>query len=508
MPESSLVDEIAAFVSEMLPANAETWCKHYKRRAKILHDSLWGTFRIHAHEMALLDTPLLQRLRFIRQTGAVYLTYPSALHTRFEHTLGVLCQADGLCNSLRREGDEGRVNGIETNVRYAALLHDAGHGPFSHTSEEYFGAMDEITELRGQLRFRESGAGEILSFLIAVSKPMRGFISAVSAAFKVDLDAETIGKMIIGDFPDAQMYKAEIIHGPLDADKLDYMPRDGMFSGLKMHVDLDRLFYSIEILSGKTVDSVPQTRIAGSVAGISPLMQIMFNKMLLFTGMYHHHKVRTVDCMLRAAFDLAREEGATVGGVKLETPVAFLRTTDDRLLTPELSDSERIKTIIMQIRNRQLWHRALTISRRTVPVTMHDELSDTESGAFAEYVNLSGNRPDQLLRKRELADALWTKAGEPCERREVWLDMPKIPSMHEAKEMWIQSPGQKHPQTLGEFIPIEGWVNLYGMHQQRSHVFCPRDCLERVGKAAEHVLKERFGLELLPAARSYSNVEV
>jgi hypothetical protein len=134
----SLSDSIDRFVAEHLPRDREQWFRQYKE-PKIIHDALWGTFELRPHEIALLDTPLLQRLRFIRQTGAVYATYPSALHTRFEHTLGVMLQAARICGALRRRHDERRIDQVaEDTLRFAALLHDTGHGPFSHTSEQYF----------------------------------------------------------------------------------------------------------------------------------------------------------------------------------------------------------------------------------------------------------------------------------------------------------------------------------------------------------------------------------
>jgi HD superfamily phosphohydrolase len=289
--------QIETFVAAHLPVDVPAWLARYKR-GKIIHDSLWGTFEIQRHEIAILDTPLLQRLRFIRQTGAVYLTYPSAVHTRFEHTLGVLCQAGRMCSVFRnRPGERRMTEGDEINIRVAALLHDTGHGPFSHTSEQYFSSLQQVEDFReSNEEYEHSGAGEILSCLMVQSTAFRKFIAAMNDAYQVPIDGDTVSKIISGNLPDDRMFVSEIIHGPFDADKIDYMHRDGMFSGLKMHVDLDRLFASIDIKSG-TADGQRMIRLAGSLAGTSPLTQIMFNKMLLFTGIYHHHKVRTVDCM-------------------------------------------------------------------------------------------------------------------------------------------------------------------------------------------------------------------
>jgi HD superfamily phosphohydrolase len=499
-------DRIEKYVEQYLPPDTRRWCQQYRGKKKIVHDALWGTFQLRAHEVALLDTPLLQRLRLLHQTGGVYHTYPSAHHTRFEHTLGVLCQAGRLCTALRGSSDapDARVDiSFENDVRFAALLHDTGHGPFSHTSEQFFSALDPMAEVRREHEvLADAGAGELLSYLIVRSKRFRDFVHVLNETHNLALDCDRIAGTITGTMPDDRMYMSEVIHGPFDADKLDYMPRDGMFSGLKMHVDIDRLYYSIKIKAADFQER-RQTRIAGSVTGLSPLMQIMFNKMLLFTGMYHHHKVRAVDCMLWAIFHLATSRGAPVGGVHLECPVDFLRLTDDRLLIPELTEDRDIRKIIEDIRSRRLWKKALVIARTTVPEKMHDEAGESPYPLFAGVATLAGDKPPKIHKRREIADEIWTEAGKPCQQHEVWLDVPKPPGMEESKQTWIESPGREEPQILDGFIPVQQWVELYGTHQCRAHVFCPPKVGRDIGKAAEKVLYARFRLEFLPEARAY-----
>lgn len=502
-----LPEEIGEFVADYLPNDLHEWSGRYSQ-AKIIHDALWGTFRLSAHEVALLDTPLIQRLRSLHQTGAVYLTYPSARHTRFEHTLGVVCQSGRLCEALQRsetDGDGRRVDAsFIDNVRFAALLHDTGHGPFSHTSEQFYASLSEMEEYRTEHpEFEYSGAGEILSALIVQSRPMRDFVDVLNEKYGLRLNCDTISSCITGTTDASEIYMSEVVHGPFDADKLDYMPRDGMFSGLKMHVDLDRLLHSISI---KTADfeGERQTRIAGHLSGLSPLQQIMFNKMLLFTGMYHHHKVRAVDCMLWAVFQLAQKKKSKVGGCKLSTCVDFLQLTDDRLLVPELCDDEEIKSLIIDIRARQLWKKALVISRNTVPPGMHSNSGEGGSAYLWGVASLAGNEKEKVVERRRIAAQIWKKANKPCEEFEVWLDVPKLPGMTEAKKMWIEAPGQVEPQTLEQFIPVDKWVELYGIHQQRYHVFAPPLACRAIGEAAISVFKEEFELEFLPEATAFA----
>jgi hypothetical protein len=248
-------------------------------------------------------------------------------------------------------------------------------------------------------------------------------------------------------------------------------------------------------------------RLAGSIAGTSPLTQIMFNKMLLFTGIYHHHKVRTVDCMLWAIFQLAMERKARIGGKILGNASDFLSLTDDRVLIPELVDDPEIRAIVEAIRTRQLWKRALVISRRTVPASMHEDAGAQAKGLFPSFVQLAQNEQAHIRRRRQIADSIWEAAGSPCARHEVWLDVPKLPSMDEAKRMWIQAPGQSSPNTLGEFIPITQWVELYGTHKWQAHVICPGHVTKTISDAAKRILLDRFGLEFNDLATQYAHVD-
>lgn len=113
-----------------------------------IRDTIYGFVEPSKDEWNLLDSPLMQRLRRIRQLALAYLVYPGALHTRFEHSLGVYHLASVMADKLFTDKADRDKKSI---VRMAALLHDVGHGPFSHVSEsvlELFSEQDptEITE--------------------------------------------------------------------------------------------------------------------------------------------------------------------------------------------------------------------------------------------------------------------------------------------------------------------------------------------------------------------------
>jgi len=156
--------KLEEFVSAHLPSNPTT-C-----RSKVIHEALWGTNLFLGHEVSLLDTPLLQRLRGVHQTALAYLTFPTSLHSRFDHSLGVLVQANNLAVAVQKneplENCDLSDQDIQ-NLRFASLIHDIGHCLFSHTSEEVYTLLPIIDEIKAHNpAFSGGKAHEILSCLL------------------------------------------------------------------------------------------------------------------------------------------------------------------------------------------------------------------------------------------------------------------------------------------------------------------------------------------------------
>src|SRR5690606_22823307 len=104
---------------------------------EVVRDPLWNTIRLDATALRIIDTPAFQRLRHVRQLGLAYLVYPGASHTRFDHAPGVFHLTRRALGLLGERGELEEVDPLECRlVRYAALLHDLGHYPFSHAVEE------------------------------------------------------------------------------------------------------------------------------------------------------------------------------------------------------------------------------------------------------------------------------------------------------------------------------------------------------------------------------------
>ncbi len=224
---------------------AEKYRRPFPNAPKIIHDPLWGTIRLEPWEIVLLDLPLIQRLRQVQQTSLVSYVFPGCNHNRFEHTLGVVQQTQRLIDAVNRQYPSNRPVFRPTTVRslrLAALFHDCGHSCFSHISEDLYESCDDMTAFFESGVFPSGHPHEALSALILNSKPVKQFIEEIAKHYKIDFDIEMAANWIIGKSAESggkkKHYETQVINGPFDADKLDYILRDAHYSGLPVGLDL------------------------------------------------------------------------------------------------------------------------------------------------------------------------------------------------------------------------------------------------------------------------------
>src|SRR6266850_732103 len=170
---------------------------------EVVRDPLWDNIRLDAAAVRVLDTPAMQRLRYVRQLGHAFLVYPGATHTRFEHALGAYHLTRSALTALEERGELARVSEEDkVAARLAALLHDIGHYPFSHTLEE---AGFPHHERLGVAKLTAGGLREELTALggIALTRQIG------------DLMTNRGGHPLKG-----------LISGSLDLDKIEYLSRD------------------------------------------------------------------------------------------------------------------------------------------------------------------------------------------------------------------------------------------------------------------------------------------
>jgi hypothetical protein len=252
-----------------------------------VRDPVHNFIRLDEVEIKLLNTPVFQRLRRISQLAMANLVYPGAVHTRFDHSLGVTHIAGLMSDALDLGPDESRL------VRITALLHDIGHGPFSHVSENSLERFADRSTLAKEQK--KEKIHEIISARIIETN--QDIIHSIGKSMCTDV----VKLLTTGHGLPALR---SIVSGPLDSDKQDYLLRDSFFCGVKYGVfDIHQLHRSLT-LGGP--DNEKELMIKRD--GIHAIEQYVLAKYYLTTNVYRH-KVRLItDQMITRAIQLGIEK--------------------------------------------------------------------------------------------------------------------------------------------------------------------------------------------------------
>ena len=209
-----------------------------------IRDPIHGLIEFSEREKKLIDTPVFQRLRRIRQLAMAFLVYPGALHTRFDHSIGVMHIAGRICNELKKVRRNKVTKADIEKIRFAALLHDIGHGPFSHTSEEILTSANNTDKDEGDSNADSKQISKKIHEKITVD------IIQTDQDIKRVLDSDDERNFVVKLIEDKDMWdwQRNIISSELDADKMDYLLRDAYFAGVKYgQYDLEQIIESCRI---------------------------------------------------------------------------------------------------------------------------------------------------------------------------------------------------------------------------------------------------------------------
>ncbi len=288
-----------------------------------MRDAVHGDIELGRLEMELVDTPEFQRLRGIKQLGTAYMVYPSAMHTRFEHSLGTSWMAHLFVEAIRRSRPVSREE--EESIRVAALLHDITHIPFGHTLEDERRVLPRHDKDADRLRYflEDSSLGQILR--------------------RAGLDVEVIS-IINGDAG----VRSDIVGGAISADLLDYIRRDTYFCGLSQNYD-DRIFQSFSEHDGRLVMHLEKHGMLRRDA-LSELVNLLRIRYTLSERVYFHHTKLASGAMISKTVELALDSGFNA---------EELRTLkDDTLmwvLGERFPDHPGIQHLLARLESRQLY---------------------------------------------------------------------------------------------------------------------------------------------------------
>jgi hypothetical protein len=412
---------------------------------EVIRDPLWDNIRLDNAALGVLDTPTMQRLRYVRQLGHAFLVYPGATHTRFEHALGAYHLARRALAALEERGElEPVPESHRVAARLAALLHDIGHYPFSHTLEE---AGFPHHERLGVAKLSQGELGERLNQL--------------GGAALIEL----IGGCITGE---TRSPLKGLISGTLDLDKIDYLSRDARMCGVPYGaVDVDRLLASLTL-----IETAPgKLEIGVLEKGVSALESLLFAKYQMYRNVYWHHAVRSATCMFKRAVRASVKAG-TLSAEKVGD------ATDDglteRLLAVDPTGLARA------VHARRLHKRALDLPGSEVP---------------PEGEPWIRQRPDLLEQVEDrLANEIGLSPGD------LLLDFPSNPSML-AVDIPLRTRGAGVERLTGE-----GRAGQFGLPRvagelyhsaRRFRIFTARASGRDFGKARELVGLKANELEAL-----------
>lgn len=260
---------------------------------------IYGFIRLNDWEREIISQPAFQRLRRIRQLAWTDYVYPGAMHTRFEHTLGVMHMATMLFDAIVRQSrdrladlgyEDVGIARYRQLVRLAALLHDVGHGPFSHAGEDL---LPEAAQKQRRYRHEDYSAA-------VVREKFREVIKSHQCNMNYDFTADHVANFIEGVSldPPAMLWR-DLITGQIDADRMDYLIRDSHHAGVEYgRYDWQRLVSTTRIVSD------PETgtpRIGFSEGGLHAAEGLIIARYMMFSQVYFHKTRRILDFHLQEA---------------------------------------------------------------------------------------------------------------------------------------------------------------------------------------------------------------
>lgn len=370
-----------------------------------VRDPIHKDIRLEAMGRELADTPRVQRLRRIHQLGTGNLVYPGANHTRFEHSLGAYHLA-GLAADAVGAKDEDRKA-----VQAAALLHDVGHGPFSHTADPLY--RDFLGKSHEDVTIEALQKGTLADVL-----ERHGARPA------------SVTQLIRGEGP-----LGRLVSGDLDVDRMDYLVRDSHYTGVHIGVDLARLVGDLAV--------TPQG-IAIREGSVTAAEMLLVTRLQMYTAVYFHHTLRVAERMIERAFRLALNAG--------EIKPDELPRMDDVAATYALRHSKT-----------PAWRLILAVDQRKLhKVALDLPMAGLRDQAVA---SLSRSTAQQTTLEAELADALGLAPHD------VILDVPEPPALPEIEAQVLTNGGSVVP--LSEISALTRSLGLAQRDHWRLRLMVP-----------------------------------
>lgn len=394
-------------------------------RYKSIRDPLYGFIDISKIETQIIDSAVFRRLHNIKQLSHAFLVYPTAIHSRFEHSLGVLYLSDLVAKQLDFQKDEIEI------IRLSALLHDLGHGPFSHLFEEV------LSEVNGKKIEHE----DISKMLIKENPEISSILKD-----KVKKVIQILDHEKVDDWDEAKSTLAsDIVSSPLDVDKMDYLRRDSYHIGVAYgQFDLPRIIHTLT-----STNDVKEKRLCIKDKGKDSIENYRLGRYLMHAQVYQHHTRLVADQMFLRALDLAVNEENIIDKEKLKVDPT-LATSNKNFLDfyTELDDRTIYDFIINSNPSSKAAGILKNIKQRKLLKRVFDFLPANEiPNAQTRDRIMRMKKPDLMKMSNEIAEKL------KLEKHDVIAYLSEIPVNLYEGEILIMWKGI--PRKLDEFSPIK-----------------------------------------------------
>jgi hypothetical protein len=411
---------------------------------------LYNYIHINRLEKDLIDTYPFQRLRRLRQLVGAEYAYPGACHSRLEHSLGVMHLAGELSENMAKNGQFTQDEVQE--IKIAALLHDVGHGPFSHVFEPLL--MQNLHKTHEDMTtwiIRKTEIADIIK--------------------RESMDPIRVSELAVGRLKNTnKRFANQIISSAVDVDKMDFVGRDTYHTGAEYgHVDIFRLIYTMDVMDNN---------IAVDLTALTTLETFILARIESFRAIYFHRVSRAAQIMLERAISLAKDE---LGLTRFDDVEDYLKL-DDYTMWTSLKESKSCKSIIEGLEMRQLLKQAYEKT-----FLAKDEM----------LTSVLTNEKIRIELENEIAAASNLTSGE------VTIDVPSMPSVATSHAMspeemeipmFYKDPdGTKTPRRLSDASKI---IDLLRGYMNIVRVYTTRDKREAVRKASEKLLGKPQSLEI------------
>lgn len=555
---NSTLDEYERQIYQLVAGWLDSYTAHLKtlsparRPAKEFNDPVWGTISLTGLEVLVLDSPILQRLRRIRQLGVAHYVYTSANHTRIDHSIGVCHQIGSVATAVVEharevgaDGDVAAFGKLIPTLRLAGLCHDIGHGLLSHVSENALSTNRRTNELANEFQTKHNKSkvqlSEMAAYFMLLSPSFGEMLRAAHAACMEAYDPQMpvrMAKLVAGiQVVNTIPLLHELLTGPFDADKMDYMKRDALMCGVPVVTDIERLVQKIRAVAKprellpeqlrKAITSKDDSFLVLGIArsGARALDELALGRSLMFDKIYRHHKVRAAEAMVGKIID-------AVGPIIAANPETLaLRINDDefldlpkeQLVGKTFDDvevrPEEAAELLGRLKVRDIFVRSLAFASKSP----FDEIADAD---------------ERRLRNRQFVSKMRTSRGRAAFVSAVANALVEIAKISGRESELAQLPGKLDayiavdPPTSDTTDPerseayaylidearkvipisksnadIRGWVDAYGNTRDIGYVFGPREIKDLLYVAAEFVLKRDHNVRMPSELTAWSKTD-